>query len=196
MKKDRKVIYKAYLDLQKEENWINRMCGKGWALAKVNLLGIRFVFEPCQPGEYIYRSELVSGLGRKKRDYLAFLEDSGAEIIAHQWYNLGWTCCRKKSSDGPFELYSDSAGKLKQQKKLCKYYLFFGWLILALQALTLINHCLLYFHFGLSFSDSFIMNGFGYVNPFLSLLGIILICDGYRLRRKIRQMEKEVRIRE
>jgi hypothetical protein len=46
-----KVVYRLYADYEKEETWLNEMVAKGYALK--NFVWCRYVFEPCEPGEYI-----------------------------------------------------------------------------------------------------------------------------------------------
>ena len=45
--------FKLYFDKEKEETWLNEMCGKGLAMTKF-FLGV-YTFAPCEPGAYIYQ---------------------------------------------------------------------------------------------------------------------------------------------
>ncbi len=66
----------------------------------------RYTFEEGPPGEYIYRLELLKGepTDEQSRDYLAFMEDYGVECVDTY---MNWAFFRKKSTEGPFEIYSD-----------------------------------------------------------------------------------------
>lgn len=104
----KKVKYRLYVDYEKEERWVNEMAQQGWLLEKFRPL--RFTFLKGEPGAYIYRNELLAGLSvKEKNDYLEFLKQSGIEVVNKFG---GWAYFRQKASDGPFEIYTDSASKV------------------------------------------------------------------------------------
>ncbi|MFQ8631802.1 MAG: DUF2812 domain-containing protein, partial [Intestinibacter bartlettii] len=47
------IKYRYYIDNQKEQDWLNNLTKKGWAL-KSFFLGF-YKFEKCEPGEYEYQ---------------------------------------------------------------------------------------------------------------------------------------------
>lgn len=110
--------FRLYFDKDTEQDWIKKMSLKGWALEGY-FLGV-YTFVPCKPGEYIYQIDLLDNWSGDKEDFAAFMEDSGVEVIA-QWYR--WVFLRKKSSDGPFEMYTDSESKIKQYKRIKNFFL-------------------------------------------------------------------------
>lgn len=59
MKKKECIVF---LDYEKEEAWVNHMAEQGWHL-KRTMVGY-FIFEKGEPGQYIYRNELVKGKTR------------------------------------------------------------------------------------------------------------------------------------
>ena len=97
--------YRFYIDHKDEEKWINDMAEQGWHLKK--FWPFVHVFEKGNPGEYIYRNEMVIG---RKNDYFEFLETMDVEHVHH--FGV-WSYFRKKRADGPFDIYSDSTDKIR-----------------------------------------------------------------------------------
>lgn len=109
--------FRLYFDKDKEEEWLNQMVDEGWAM-KSFFLGM-FTFEPCEPGEYIYRTDLLWSGGKGVQDYAEFLEDTGVEIV-DRWFR--WIFLRRKTSEGPFELYTDLESKIANYQHLARFY--------------------------------------------------------------------------
>jgi len=108
--------FRLYYDKDAEQNWLQKMSSNGWAL-KNYFLGI-YTFVPCEPDEYIYQIDLLDSCSDEK-DFLAFLEDSGVEVVS-RWYR--WVYLRKKTEDGPFEMYTDIDSKINQYSKIKKFF--------------------------------------------------------------------------
>ena len=49
--------WKLYFDKDLEESWLNQLAQQGWGMSSF-CLG-RYTFEPIEPGEYIYRVDLL-----------------------------------------------------------------------------------------------------------------------------------------
>lgn len=85
-KKPTKIEPKFYVMIDKEEIYLNEMCRKGWKPTEI-FLGIFFVFEKCEPGEYIARvttavdADSGKATKEKRRLLTEYLTDSGAEIV-------------------------------------------------------------------------------------------------------------------
>lgn len=110
----RKVLYRFFVDFEKEEKWVNEMGAQGWHLQKFTLA--RFAFTKGEPGVFIYRNEFISGLSsNEKKDYFEFLKDSGISIINELG---GWVYMKKAAADGPFELYTDTKSKIAYYKRM------------------------------------------------------------------------------
>lgn len=135
-------IHKLYCSYEKEENWINDMATKGMML-KNYTLGTYF-FEKCKPGEYIYRIELLENLPNhpESKSYIEFLEDAGVEYICSY---MRWVYFRKKSCEGPFDLYSDLDSRIKHYNRILQLFLIvffiniiamFSNLIMGIQAMV------------------------------------------------------------
>lgn len=123
------IIHKAYWNYEKEENWLNKLSSKGLAL--IDYSWIRYVFEESQPGEYIYRIQLLKNLAShpESRKYIEFVESTGAECVATY---LRWVYFRKRAADGPFELYSDIPSKIRHYKLVRAF-----WAVLAVAECTI-----------------------------------------------------------
>lgn len=109
------TIKKLFLDYAKEEKWINDMVQKGYAFK--NYTFPKYTFEDCKPGEYIYRLQMLEKkLSHPESvDYLEFTKDMNVEIVGTY---VRWVYFRKKAADGPFEIFSDVASKIKYHKTL------------------------------------------------------------------------------
>jgi hypothetical protein len=102
-------------DFEKQEKWLSVMAEKGLHLKNVGFG--RFDFEEGEPGGYTYRMEWLSrrpGSGESV-SYIHFLEESGAEYVASFKH---WVYFRKRTEDGPFDLYSDLDSRLNHLKRL------------------------------------------------------------------------------
>jgi len=109
------VVWRPFWRFEKEEQWLNDMAAKGLALKSYSWC--RYVFEPCEPGEYIYRIELLDGRPsrQKNQEYLDFMRGMG--IIPVATY-MNWVYFQKRADEGPFELYSDAASRIKHYKRI------------------------------------------------------------------------------
>lgn len=111
----RNTIRKMYLDNKKEEKWLNEMSSKGLAL--IDYHWCRYVFEDSPNNEYTYRIELLGHLPNHPESmaYLKFLEENGVEFVAK---NERWVFLRKKTVEGPFDLYTDIDSRIVHYKKI------------------------------------------------------------------------------
>lgn len=182
------IVRKAYWNYEKEEQWLNDMCAQGYALTDYSWC--RYVFEACEPGEYIYRIERLeySPSHLQCRRYLGFMEESGVEPVATY---MRWVFFRKKAADGPFDIYSDIDSRLRHYSNINAFWLalsilefFCGLVSVAVGIIpsmltptyvpyfNIVACCLLFFA-----SAQFFILGRG-------------------LRKKIRALKKEKRLRE
>ena len=109
----RRTIYKWFWvwDFEKEEEWLNEMAMNGWTLTAVGFCNYTFV--KTEPGEYNIRMEM-----RPHDDgYLEFLRENGVEYVGRI---LQWHYYRKKTSLGPFELYSDIESRIQHMDRIGK----------------------------------------------------------------------------
>ena len=130
------MLYKVhkliFADMDKEEAWINEMAEKGFNFQ--DNFFIRYTFSEGTPNEYTYRIELLEHkpnhpLGHQ---YIAFLKETGVECVTTSGR---WAYFRKKTADGPFDLYSDTDARIQHYKRVLSYTSFI--LLLNLVILTL-----------------------------------------------------------
>lgn len=121
-----KKVFKVFFewDFDKEEAWLNEMADKGWKLVKVGL-GV-YTFEECEPGEYTVRTQFLDSSWREKknREYISFVEETGAELAGKLWTVVYF---RKKRADGEFELFSDSASRIRHLNTIITMLLVLGF---------------------------------------------------------------------
>jgi len=173
----RTVIRKVFLawDFEREEEWLNEMAKKGLALVSVGWC--RYEFEPCEAGEYIVRLQLLEKErdAEESRDYMALLEEMGAEHVG-SW--MRWVYLRRKASEGPFELFSDSASRIRQLSAIIALISVIGGLNLIVGGYNTV----LWSAHGMG------LNLMGIVNL---LLGIFCFAGVFRLRRKQEQLRRD-----
>lgn len=109
--------FRLYYDKDEEEEWLKKMCLNGWDFKKF-FLGF-YTFEQCQPGEFNYQIDLLDNWSGDKEDYAAFMEDAGVEVVG-QWWR--WVWLKKRTADGPFEMYTDLESKITQYSKIKKFF--------------------------------------------------------------------------
>jgi hypothetical protein len=112
-------VLKLILDYEKEERWLNEMSAKG-----LHFVAYAFplhVFEEGKPGEYTYRIELLENhpSSAEGQAYIRFIEDAGIECVDT---HVTWAYFRKRTADGPFELYSDPTSKTRHYGRLATLY--------------------------------------------------------------------------
>ena len=100
---------------EQEEAWLAEMEADGWHLDTVQM--IRYEFVKGEPDQYQYRLEMLPELPNHPDSvrYLEFMEETGAEAIASY---LRWVYFRKKTADGPFELFSDNSSRIKMLNRV------------------------------------------------------------------------------
>ena len=178
-------IHKPYWSYEKEEVWLNKMSSMGLQLR--GYTWCTYFFERGTPGEYTYRIELLENLPShpESRAYLSFLEETGVEYIC-SW--IRWVYLRKKTADGPFNLYSDLDSRISHFRR-----------VLALMgAVLLLNLFPFLMNMGLGIYS--LIEGHPSANMFISLfnmavvIGLTPMCVSYI--KRIFKLRKEKRLRE
>ena len=107
----RKTIRKWFWvwSFEEEETWLNEMAMKGWLLDGVEWCTYHFV--ACEPGEYSVRLEMHP----YDEAYLTFMKETGAEYVGRL---AMWIYFRKKTADGPFDLFSDIDSRIGHLDRL------------------------------------------------------------------------------
>lgn len=114
MKKTIRKCFWAW-DFDKEENWLNEMASKGFALDSVGFC--KYTFKQTNPREYTIRLELLDNMPKniESQKYIKFLEDTGVEYLGSV---TRWVYFRKKTESGKFDLYSDVESRLKHLNRI------------------------------------------------------------------------------
>lgn len=178
------IIRKAYWNYEKEEQWLNEMASRGLALTDYSWC--RYVFEDSNPGEYIYRIELLDNIYSHpaSQSYLRFMEESGVEHVASY---MRWVYFRKKTSDGAFDIYSDVDSKIKHYQKINLLWTVLACSQLAVGVSNITIGCLAWD--GL-FSANLTLG------CIISVIGLMFLAIGHPLRKKIRKLKNERVVRE
>jgi len=124
-----KIMVNWFLDFDKEEQWLNAMCKKGWAFWHTN--GVLYRFKQCEPGEYIYQIDFDEKKSKEiVGDYVVFRCSCGDQFV-HQWKNkIYW---KRETSSGPFEAEENVVAKLRLTNKAFNFHQesFIGLTIIA-----------------------------------------------------------------
>jgi len=96
---------------EEEDVWLNSMAADGWVLEEVAFC--KYTFRRCAPGEYTVKLQLMENLA--DRSYIDFVEGTGAEYIGRM---AKWIYFRKKTEEGPFDLFSDIDSRIRQLDKI------------------------------------------------------------------------------
>lgn len=132
--KQKHIIWKAFWNFEKEEEWINKMSSKGLAL--VHFFWIRYEFEEEIPGKYNYRIEFLKKRRnhRESHNYLSFIEELDTEVIGTYLY---WVILRRKAKDGSFDIYTDFDSKIDHYKRVARWFFIFFLLELGVMVFSL-----------------------------------------------------------
>ncbi len=175
-------VWKLFLDFEKEEKWLNKMAQKGMHM--IDYTFCRYLFEQGNPGEYIYRLELLKELPGhpESSSYLRFVEESGVEVVSTY---LRWVYFRKKASEGNFEIYTDREGKIQHAKRI----------ISLVGVLCVLNIGVACYNLGIGLAS-----GATHFNAYFSILnftiGVLLLRILVSQCRLIIRQKKETGIRE
>lgn len=133
------VRYRYYVDKDKEQDWLNDMADRGWALE--HFFGGFYTFVSCRPGEYYYQIDMLDNWTGGSDNYQEFMQDLNIELVAKWWR---WVFLRKRKADGVFEeLYTDADSKIASYKKMRNFYKIMN--IIILLSLNYDIVCFIYF---------------------------------------------------
>lgn len=119
--------FKLFMDIQKEEDWLNSMAKKGWLCKHVSAWGI-YDFEKTASVEQVIRIDYPTFRTRDaKKRYIELYEDYGWQHLGGNWLHY-WL----KPADGRDELFSDQASQKAYLRRLLEYYGSFGFVFLII----------------------------------------------------------------
>ncbi|WP_321386322.1 DUF2812 domain-containing protein [uncultured Enterococcus sp.] len=123
MKKE-KMKFFGLADYLEEERFLEEQHRNGWKMVGAKKFGLVYVFEKCEPEEYIYQLDFKED-AQAEEDYFQLFEDCGWEFFhkLNSWYYF-----RKKKSKNEDEnvIFSDSASRAEMAKKVMRM----QWLVL------------------------------------------------------------------
>lgn len=165
----RKTVRKWFWvwDFEKEETWLNEMALNGWVLDSVGWCTYHFV--QAEPGEYAVRTEMHS----YDESYIQFMQETGAEYVGRM---MMWVFFRKKTADGPFDLFSDIDSRIRHLDRI-------GKMLTAIGGANLL----------IGLANSFSPSRFGWVNLLVATL--LMYALGH-IHGKKEALEKERLLRE
>ncbi len=125
------IVWKAYWDFEREEQWLNEMAARGLSLSDYSWC--RYVFEDTPPGKYLYRIELLryTPAHPESAAYLRFLEENGVEHVTSY---LRWVYLRKPAAEGAFDLYTDADSRLRFYRRVRALWAVLMWIYLTMTA--------------------------------------------------------------
>lgn len=113
--------FRLFMDIQKEEDWLNGMAKNGWLCKRVSSLGI-YHFEKAEATDQIIRIDYQTFKTKEAKErYIELYEEYG-------WKYLGGTGTHYwlKPADGMDELFSDDASQKAYLRRLLSSYGTFG----------------------------------------------------------------------
>ena len=121
--------FKVFLDIEKEEQWLNGQLKKGYRCTNISGLGL-YTFEKTDK-RYVMRLDYQDYLPKKKLvEYKGVYEDFGWDYIKGSI--LSGIQYWQKKDDGQNEIFSDRQSKANYYKKLMSYSFWLGLLCLAI----------------------------------------------------------------
>lgn len=176
-----KVVHRLYWDYEREERWLNEMASRGWQFVRY-VFG-RYHFQQGEPGEWIYRVELLPANPRSAagREYLSLLKESGAEAVSTY---ARWVYLRRPATMGPFELFSDLESRIGHYQRVLKFFTTaLGTLVGCIGALIVVS------------SDS---GGLAFQIPLVIVAAAIavLAAQSVRVSRRARSLRRQRQIYE
>lgn len=117
MKKTVKKYFRIF-DIEKHEEWLNKMSAEGWCLVSVK--NGKYEFEQVPPGLFTVRAEVLekSAKHRQSVEYIEFVKSTGAVYIG----SSGNIAYFRKIKDSDFQLYSDNSSRINYYTRLIKYF--------------------------------------------------------------------------
>lgn len=172
------VKFKVFFAWQheKEERWLNKMSKQGLELIGVGFC--RYIFKENKEEEFEYKLEFMNDLpsNYKSHEYIRFLEETGIEFVGSFFR---WAYFKKKSSEVPFEIFSDIESRVSHYKRI--RLLLIG--ITPLNIANSINILSRYFDYG---SLKFLGMGILFV-----VLSVVLVIEALLITMKIGALNKE-----
>ncbi|MDR0847932.1 MAG: DUF2812 domain-containing protein [Propionibacteriaceae bacterium] len=140
-----RVLWQFSFDTDQDVAFINQLSSEGWKVVEISY-GMRFVFVPCEPGEYICQA-LFAVRGAvfpdkaKYQELTELLVESGAEVVP-QTKSLGSRAsviALREASLGPWEVNTDIDSKLREYQQRRNFSLVSALVLLLEAVICLVN---------------------------------------------------------
>ncbi|HEY9575750.1 MAG TPA: DUF2812 domain-containing protein [Lachnospiraceae bacterium] len=177
------TIKKTFIDVQKEEEWLNEQGQNGLML--IGYYGGKYEFEDVSPAKYQYKIDLLAYTGSKKKEYLAFLEQTGISVVAEYG---GRVYLRKNAADGPLDMYTERKEAAKQMGKRYSHFFAIGIPQLMLGIIMLVQTLYYVKPEGVPFYITIV------IDAGLMISGIIFIIMGIQKHKKYAMPKEDMDI--
>lgn len=109
--------FRLFMDIEKEENWLNGMAEKGWLCTHVSSLNF-YEFEKRAQSDHVIRIDYQSFKSKEAKErYIELYKEYGWQYLGggylHYWL---------KPADGRDDLFSDRSSKKAYLNRLLSYY--------------------------------------------------------------------------
>lgn len=184
------VVWKWFINVEKEEKWLNLMADKGFQLTSFRFG--RYVFNQDKENQYTYKIDLLKQPLHypKGKAYLAFLAEQQVEYICH---SMQWIYVRQIKSNEPFQLYTDITSTIEYTKRIQTFYIMLACAMLVIGISTFTTIISL---FTASSSSS---NAMAMINvtlgSILIMLSFLFLVNSISYSKLIKKLEKEILIR-
>ena len=115
------TVKKIFIDISQEEQWLNEQGEEGKMLIKYS--NGEYEFEDVSPVKFQYKIDIPKYMGKNKKEYFEFLEETGISVIAEY---AGRVYLRKNKADGELELYTETEELNNQMKKRYSFFISVG----------------------------------------------------------------------
>lgn len=177
--------FKLFLDIVKEEQWINEQLQKGYMCTHINGIGI-YTFKKTNE-EYIMRLDYQGHLSKEKlKEYQDIYQDFGWSCIKSS--RFGGIQYWETDNNDQNEIFSDRQSKRNYYKRLLNYSVIWGIVFLLIHYMNFGNSFFTgLYHEGLwSMKGSLFWTAFIFETPFVIfksaalIIAIILFYNAYR----------------
>ncbi|OIU71681.1 DUF2812 domain-containing protein [Rossellomorea aquimaris] len=185
--------FKMFIDIEKEERWLNEQLQKGYRCTNISGLGF-YTFERSDKG-YVMRLDYQDSLSKERfKEYKEIYEDFGWNYIDGPW--LSRIRYWQKEDDHQNEIFSDRQSKRHYYKRLKNYSFSFGMLFLAYSLMLYKDSG--FYHDGLwNMEGSLFWKAFIFETPFVLLkltpafLVVLFGSSFYKAYRKYSMFKEE-----
>ncbi|OCS89220.1 DUF2812 domain-containing protein [Caryophanon latum] len=118
--------FKLFVDIEKEENWLNEQLQKGYRCKAINGLGV-YTFEKMDE-QYVMRLDYQRYVAKDKfENYQSMYEDFGWHLVRGD--TIGGIQYWQKEADDQTEIFSDRQSANDYYKRIMNYTLSLGFIL-------------------------------------------------------------------